>query len=71
MKIADFGLAREIRSKPPFTDYVSTRWYVTSDLPALHSDSTYPVQVSSTRDFAALYQLQQPSGLVGCGLHYG
>jgi protein kinase len=27
IKIADFGLAREIRSKPPFTDYVSTRWY--------------------------------------------
>lgn len=26
VKIADFGLAREIRSKPPFTDYVSTRW---------------------------------------------
>lgn len=26
MKIADFGLAREIRSKPPYTDYVSTRW---------------------------------------------
>ena len=27
IKIADFGLAREIRSRPPFTDYVSTRWY--------------------------------------------
>jgi serine/threonine protein kinase len=26
-KIADFGLAKEIRSRPPFTDYVSTRWY--------------------------------------------
>eukprot|EP01083_Nonionella_stella_P178165 628661_1 len=26
-KVADFGLAREIRSQPPFTDYVSTRWY--------------------------------------------
>eukprot|EP01084_Bolivina_argentea_P144242 253139_1 len=26
-KVADFGLAREIRSEPPFTDYVSTRWY--------------------------------------------
>lgn len=26
VKIADFGLAREIRSQPPFTDYVSTRW---------------------------------------------
>ncbi|KAM9986640.1 hypothetical protein ACTFIY_011079 [Dictyostelium cf. discoideum] len=27
LKIADFGLAREIESKPPFTDYISTRWY--------------------------------------------
>ncbi|CAF4377137.1 unnamed protein product, partial [Adineta steineri] len=27
IKIADFGLARELRSRPPYTDYVSTRWY--------------------------------------------
>ncbi|KAI6660344.1 hypothetical protein LOD99_13932 [Oopsacas minuta] len=27
VKIADFGLAREIRSQPPYTDYVATRWY--------------------------------------------
>lgn len=27
LKIADFGLARETRSRPPYTDYVSTRWY--------------------------------------------
>lgn len=27
LKIADLGLAREVDSKPPFTDYVSTRWY--------------------------------------------
>ncbi|KAI3703585.1 hypothetical protein L1987_73775 [Smallanthus sonchifolius] len=27
IKIADFGLAREIVSQPPYTDYVSTRWY--------------------------------------------
>ena len=27
IKIADFGLVREIRAKPPFTEYVSTRWY--------------------------------------------
>ena len=26
-KVADFGLAKEIRSRPPYTDYVSTRWY--------------------------------------------
>lgn len=27
VKLADFGLAREIRARPPFTEYVSTRWY--------------------------------------------
>ena len=27
VKLADFGLARQIRARPPFTDYVSTRWY--------------------------------------------
>lgn len=27
VKIADFGLAREIRSLPPYTDYVATRYY--------------------------------------------
>lgn len=27
IKLADYGLAREIRSRPPYTDYVSTRWY--------------------------------------------
>ena len=32
IKVADFGLAREIRSKPPFTEYVSTRWYCSAAL---------------------------------------
>ncbi|KAI7871167.1 kinase-like domain-containing protein [Spinellus fusiger] len=27
VKLADFGLARESDSKPPYTDYISTRWY--------------------------------------------
>jgi protein kinase len=27
VKIADFGLAKEMDARPPFTDYVSTRWY--------------------------------------------
>ncbi|CAD6215358.1 unnamed protein product [Miscanthus lutarioriparius] len=27
IKIVDFGLAREISSEPPYTEYVSTRWY--------------------------------------------
>lgn len=28
IKVADFGLAREINSQPPYTEYVSTRWLV-------------------------------------------
>lgn len=28
LKIADFGLAREVSSLPPYTEYVSTRWWV-------------------------------------------
>ncbi|KAL3673631.1 hypothetical protein V7S43_001330 [Phytophthora oleae] len=32
LKIADLGQAREIRSRPPFTDYVSTRWYRAPEL---------------------------------------
>ena len=27
VKLADFGLARATSSKPPYTEYVSTRWY--------------------------------------------
>ncbi len=27
VKLADFGLARELRARPPYTEYVSTRWY--------------------------------------------
>ena len=27
LKLADFGQTREIRSRPPYTDYVATRWY--------------------------------------------
>ncbi|KAG0497865.1 hypothetical protein HPP92_002556 [Vanilla planifolia] len=36
IKVADFGLAREISSKPPFTEYVSTRWYRAPEV-LLHS----------------------------------
>lgn len=39
VKIADFGLAREIRAKPPYTDYVSTRWYRAPEV--LLRSSTY------------------------------
>lgn len=41
IKIADFGLTREILSEPPFTDYVSTRWYRAPEL-LLHSTNYSP-----------------------------
>ena len=28
LKVADLGLARELRSRPPYTDYIATRWYL-------------------------------------------
>ncbi|KAJ0021051.1 hypothetical protein Pint_31013 [Pistacia integerrima] len=36
IKIADFGLVREIDSCPPYTEYVSTRWYRAPEV-LLHS----------------------------------
>ena len=32
LKIADLGLAREIRSRHPYTEYVATRWYRAPEL---------------------------------------
>lgn len=41
IKIGDFGLTREIDSEPPFTEYVSTRWYRAPEL-LLHSTNYGP-----------------------------
>lgn len=30
VKIGDFGLVREMDSRPPYTDYISTRWLCAS-----------------------------------------
>lgn len=38
LKLIDFGLAREIRSRPPYTEYVATRWYRAPEL-LLHSNN--------------------------------
>jgi serine/threonine protein kinase len=53
VKICDLGLAREIRSRPPFTDYVSTRWYADLDPGTEHPNcyfappTTTPLSTSS------------------------
>jgi serine/threonine protein kinase len=44
-KVCDFGLAREIRSRPPFTEYVSTRWYRAPEVLLQSTSYNYPVDV--------------------------
>lgn len=45
VKICDFGLAKEIRSIPPFTDYVSTRWYRSPELLLRSTNYSSPVDI--------------------------
>uniref|UniRef100_A0A0R3RL06 non-specific serine/threonine protein kinase n=1 Tax=Elaeophora elaphi TaxID=1147741 RepID=A0A0R3RL06_9BILA len=45
VKIADFGLAREIRSRPPFTDYVSTRWYRAPEILLRSTSYNSPIDI--------------------------
>lgn len=45
VKLCDFGLAREIRSMPPFTEYVSTRWYRAPELLLGSKNYNSPVDI--------------------------
>ncbi|KAJ2961994.1 hypothetical protein NQZ79_g2759 [Umbelopsis isabellina] len=45
VKIADFGLAREMKSRPPYTEYVSTRWYRAPEVLLRSSAYSFPVDL--------------------------
>ncbi|KAL4464452.1 hypothetical protein ABPG72_011740 [Tetrahymena utriculariae] len=45
VKLTDFGLAREIRSRPPYTDYVATRWYRAPELILRATNYNSPVDI--------------------------
>ncbi|MBW0507818.1 hypothetical protein O181_047533 [Austropuccinia psidii MF-1] len=45
VKIADFGLARETLSRPPYTEYVSTRWYRAPEVLLRARDYSNPVDM--------------------------
>ncbi|KAH7883578.1 Pkinase-domain-containing protein [Phlebopus sp. FC_14] len=45
VKLADFGLARETLSPPPYTEYVSTRWYRAPEVLLLSRDYSNPVDM--------------------------
>lgn len=45
IKLADFGLARQIKSKPPYTEYVATRWYRAPEILLQSTDYNAPVDL--------------------------
>lgn len=45
VKLADFGLARATNSKPPYTEYVSTRWYRAPEVLLRSSEYGPPVDM--------------------------
>ncbi|XP_025920062.1 serine/threonine-protein kinase MAK isoform X3 [Apteryx rowi] len=59
VKIADFGLARELRSQPPYTDYVSTRWYRAPEVLLRSSIYSSPIDIWAVGSIMAeLYMLR-------------
>ena len=60
VKIADFGLAREIRSRPPFTDYVSTRWYRAPEILLRSTNYNSPVDIFACGAIMAELYLMRP-----------
>lgn len=59
LKIADFGLAREIRSRPPYTEYISTRWYRAPEIILRHPFYNSPVDIwAAGAIMAELYMLK-------------
>lgn len=60
VKLIDFGLAREIRSRPPFTDYVSTRWYRSPELLLRSAHYNSPVDIFALGCIMAELYLMKP-----------
>lgn len=60
VKLIDFGLAREIRSRPPFTEYVSTRWYRAPEILLRSTSYNSPVDIFALGCIAAELYLSKP-----------
>ena len=60
VKIADFGLAREVRSRPPLTDYVSTRWYRAPEIALRSKVYNSPVDMFALGAIFAEYYIYKP-----------
>ncbi|KAJ3247289.1 hypothetical protein HDU77_008646 [Chytriomyces hyalinus] len=60
VKIADFGLARETRSLPPYTEYVSTRWYRAPEVLLKNHNYSSPIDIWAVGTIMAELYLLYP-----------
>ena len=60
VKLADFGLAREVNSQPPLTDYVSTRWYRAPEILLKFPSYSWPVDMWAAGALMAELYLFRP-----------
>ena len=60
IKICDFGQAREIRSIPPYTEYISTRWYRAPECILQSSYYNSPIDIFAIGAIMAELYLQKP-----------
>ena len=60
IKISDFGLSREIRSKPPFTNYVTTRWYRAPEILLKSTNYNSPIDIFALGSIMAELYLLKP-----------
>ena len=60
LKIIDFGLAREVRSRPPYTEYVSTRWYRAPEILLRATNYNSPVDIFALGCIIAELFLMKP-----------
>ena len=60
VKLADFGLAKEIKSEPPFTDYVATRWYRAPEVILNSKTYSSPIDIFALGAIIAELYLNEP-----------
>lgn len=60
LKIGDYGLAREIRSRPPYTEYVSTRWYRAPEIILKSEKYNSPVDIWAAAVIMAELYIARP-----------
>ena len=60
VKISDFGLVREIKSSPPYTEYIATRWYRAPECVLRSRGYNYPVDIFALGCIMAELYLMKP-----------